>query len=80
MKGHFAVLYCLRLWIFVGKCWLVRPPIKLQNFSRLLQLNISGKNKAFFRSLKKDSMLSCLILQVYGHWDVLIVGIHRYFT
>ena len=80
IQGHFAVLYCLRLWIFAGKCWLVRSPIKLQSFSRLLQLNISDENKASFKSLKKDSMLSCLILRVYGRWNVLIVGIHRYFT
>ena len=80
IQGHFAVLYCLRLWIFAGKCWLVRSPFKLQSFSRLLQLNISGENKASFRSLKKDSMLSYIILRVYGRWDVLIVGLHRHFT
>ena len=49
IQGHFAVLYCLQLWIFAGKCWLVRSPIKLQSFSRLLQLNILGENKASFR-------------------------------
>ena len=73
IQGHSAVLYCLRLWIFAEKCWLVRSSIKLQSFSRLLLLNILGENKASFRSLKKDSMLSCLILRVYGRWDVLII-------
>ena len=47
IQGFLAILYCLRLWIIFGKCW----------FSRSLLCNIPGESK----SLKKGSMLSCVI-------------------
>ena len=58
----------------------LRRLIELRSFLRLLLCNISGESKASFKSLKKVSMLSCVIRRIYGGCDVLIIGAQQYFT
>ena len=79
-KGSWPFYIAFDFGFFFGKCWLVRPLIKLRSFSRSLLCNISGESKASFKSLKKGSMLSCVIRRIYGRCDVLIVGVQQYFT